>query len=141
MEIRSGCNALSSKNVDDRRATRRTRDHAYVPRLGVSRVVEPDQQIEHAEPARGPRGPFDQQQGIVGHELAQAEIVDLVCARDPVEIAVMDRTAREEIRLDERVGRTAHRAIVTERTQESRDQRRLAGTELALETDEPGPPI
>ena len=53
----------------------------------------------------------------------------------------MDRAPREAIRLDERVGRTAHRAIVTERAQQSRNERRLAGTELALETDEPGPPI
>ncbi len=87
--------------------------------------------------ARGSRWPLDEQQRFAGDQLAQTQIVDLVRVGDPIEIAVIDAATREPVGLDERVRRTAHRVVVAERAQQSRDERGLAGAELALETDEP----
>ena len=90
-----------------------------------------------APPARD--GHSTSSSAVLSQLVPQAEMLDFGGNIDAVEVAMRDvaRSPRQ-VRLDERVGRTAHGARVTERVQQPCDEGGLAGTKLALQSDQPG---
>ena len=72
---------------------------------------------------------------------AQNVIYGAVGIRNAIEIDVIHRAATHVVRLDERVGRTRHGALVTQSVDQRPGQRRFAATEFAGEQEHPAADI
>ena len=102
-------------------------------------MADADAQVRLRQPAFTALGPFDEQHGILFQQFAQPQVLEFPRIGHPVEVEMIDPALPDTVWLDQGVGRTLHRTLMPQATQESASQGGLAHTQFATQEDhQPG---
>ena len=123
----------------DARSKRAVADEAGIADLGAElrRQREGDVEAVGRQESGGAVGPFHQHHGAVG-QIVEAEFGELGRARQPVEIGMNEREARQLVALHQSEGRARHldRVVAREVADQRARESGLAGAEVARQRHE-----